>query len=182
MNQKYSKKKEEAEEDAEEDEDEEAEEDEEEDAEEDEDEEEDTDLNIAQLLKALNNEENESLINLTSKKIMELNHSVLKELLLPKQVHLDYLKKLERYKYVDEIKDLHYGAYVRWIPIKDPQKMPLYTGGIICDIQVTDNGVNIKCKNFQHRFYQFKMDECLVFQKLTYQENVLLTALNHLSK
>ena len=143
---------------------------------------EDTELNIAQLLKALDNEENESLINLTSEKIMELNHSVLKELLLPKHIHLDYLKKLERYKYVDEIKDLHYGAYVRWIPIKDPKKMPLYTGGIICDIQVTDNGVNIKCKNFQNRFYQFKMDECLVFQKLTYQENILLTALNHLSK
>ena len=60
--------------------------------------------------------------------------------------------------------------------------MKLFIGGIVCDIQVTDNGINIKCKNIYNRFYQFKMDECLVFQKLTAQENVLISALNHLSK
>ena len=141
-------------------------------------------LDIDKLLKALDNENNESLIHLTSEKIMELNHNILKELLLPKAIHLDFLKKLQKYKYVDELNDLHYGSYVRWICIKDPDphNMKLFIGGIVCDIQVTDNGINIKCKNIYNRFYQFKMDECLVFQKLTAQENVLISALNHLSK
>ena len=38
----------------------------------------------------------------------------------------------------------------------------------------------IVCKNFMHRHYTFKMDECLVFQKLTDQEKILLSALDHL--
>jgi len=139
-------------------------------------------IDVNKLLKALDNENNESLLNLTSEKIMELNHSVLKELLLPKDKHLDYLRKLREYKYVDEIKDLQYGSYIRWIPIKDPANTPLYKGGIVCEMDVTDSGINIKCKTPHNRFYRFKMDECLIFQKLSAQENVILTALNHLAK
>ena len=96
-------------------------------------------------------------------------------------ITLDYLRKLREYKYVDEIKDLHYGAYIRWIPIKDPANTPLYKGGIVCDMDVTDSGINIKCKTTHNRFYRFKMDECLIFQKLSSQENVILAALNHLA-
>jgi hypothetical protein len=149
---------------------------------EDEDENENEGIDVNKLLKALENEDNESLLNLTSEKIMELNHNVLKELMLPKEQHLDYLRKLREYKYVDEIKDLHYGSYIRWIPIKDPANTPLYKGGIVCDMDVTDSGINIKCKTPQNRFYRFKMDECLIFQKLSAQENVILAALNHLAK
>jgi hypothetical protein len=51
---------------------------------------------------------------------------------------------------------------------------------MICDIKITDNGVLITCKNFMHRHYTFKMDECLIFQKLTTQEKVIIHALDHL--
>jgi hypothetical protein len=81
---------------------------------------------------------------------------------------------------VDEINDLKYGAYVRWIPIIDPTNIPLHYYGIICDIKITDNGVFIVCKNFMHRHYTFKMEECLIFQKLSQQEQVILNALDHL--
>jgi hypothetical protein len=33
-----------------------------------------------------------------------------------------------------------------------------------------------------HRHYRFKMDECLIFQKLTSQEMIILSALDHLDK
>jgi hypothetical protein len=81
---------------------------------------------------------------------------------------------------VDEIKDLKYGSHIRWIPITDPDNLVLKYCGIICDIKITDNGVIIVCKNFMHRHYQFKMDECLIFQKLSTQELIILNALNHL--
>jgi hypothetical protein len=53
---------------------------------------------------------------------------------------------------------------------------------MVCDIKITDNGVLITCKNFMHRHYTFKMDECLIFQKLTSQEQVIINALDHLDK
>ena len=138
-------------------------------------------MDVAKLLKALDNEENESLFNFTTKKLKEMNIKVLKELQLSKPVLLEYIERLKEYKYIDEMNELKYGAYLRWIPISDPNNLPLQKGGILCDIKITDNGVVIVCKGFMKRHFQFKMDECLIFQKLTGQEMVLLSALDHLS-
>jgi hypothetical protein len=92
------------------------------------------------------------------------------------------MKKLNGYRYVDELKDIKYGSFIKWIPITDPSYLPLHAGGLICDIKVTDGGVLLVCKNFMHKHYQIKLDECLLFQKLSNQEQVLLSALDHLSK
>lgn len=137
-------------------------------------------MDVNKLVNALDNDDNEIIIHLTNKKILEMNLNILKELHLGKEITLDYLKKLKGYRYVDELKDLRHGAYIRWIPITDPNYLPLHYAGIICDIKITDTGIMIVCKNFMHRHYTFKMDECLVFQKLTDQEKILLSALDHL--
>uniref|UniRef100_A0A6C0IT03 Uncharacterized protein n=1 Tax=viral metagenome TaxID=1070528 RepID=A0A6C0IT03_9ZZZZ len=139
-------------------------------------------MDVDQLLYALDNENNDGIMNLTNEKILEMNLNVLKELHLNKETTLNYLKKLKGYRYIDEINELRYGAYIRWIPITDPTYLPLHYSGMICDIKITDNGVLIVCKNFMHRHYTFKMDECLLFQKLTQQEQVLLSALDQLDK
>ena len=137
-------------------------------------------MDLDKLLYALDNDNNESIINLTSKKILELNYNIIKELHLDKPTTLNYLKKLRGYRYVDEIHDLKHGSFIRWIPIIDPNYLPLHYCGMICDIKITDNGVIITCKNFMHRHYTFKMDETLIFQKLTTQETVIIQALDHL--
>jgi hypothetical protein len=139
-------------------------------------------LNVNNLMYALDNDNNESIINLTTKKIMEMNLNIIKELHLDKETTLTYLKKLKGYRYVDEITDLKHGSFVKWIPLKDPSNLPLNCSGIICEIKITDDGVMIVCKNFMHRHYTFKMEECLIFQKLTAQEQVILSALDHLEK
>ena len=137
-------------------------------------------MDLNKLNSALENDDNENIFGLTTKKILEMNLKILKELHLDRETTLDYLNKLKGYRYVDEIKDLKYGVYIRWIPITDPNNIQLKYCGIICDIKITDNGVIIVCKNFMHRHYQFKMDECLIFQKLTNQEQIILSALDHL--
>ena len=137
-------------------------------------------MDTTKLINALDNENNENIMNLTSKKILEMNLNILKELHLDKTTTLDYLKRLQGYRYVDEINDIKHGAFIRWIPITDPKYLPLNYCGMICDIKITDNGVIIKCKNFMHRHYTFKMDECLIFQKLTSQEKIIISALDHL--
>ena len=66
----------------------------------------------------------------------------------------------------------------------NPENIHLTKGAMFCEIKITDNGVFIVCKNIGYttKHFQIKMDECLVFQKLTSQEQVLLSALDHLSK
>ena len=139
-------------------------------------------MDVNKLLCALENYDNESIMNLTTKKIMEMNLKILKELQLDKLLTLDYLKKLKGYKYIDEINELKYGSFVRWIPISDPNYLPLHHCGIICEIKIIDDGVLITSKNFMHRHYTFKLDECLIFQKLTSQEQIIINALDHLEK
>jgi len=137
-------------------------------------------MDVNKLSFALDNDDNESIMNLTTKKILEMNYKILKELHLEKETTLAYLKKLKDYRYIDEIKDLRYGGFVKWIPIIDPTNLPLHYSGIICEIKITDEGMFIVCKNFMHRYYTFKMEECLIFQKLSQQEQVILSALDHL--
>ena len=139
-------------------------------------------MEIQEIASALDNEENEYILNLTTEKLIENNLTILKELDLDDDVTLDYLIKIKDYKYVDELSELKYGSFIRWIPIIDPNSLPLHYCGIICDIKIADDGVFIVCKNFMHRHYTFKMDECLIFQKLTKQELVLLKALDYLEK
>lgn len=139
-------------------------------------------LDVNKLMYALDNDNNENIMNLTSQKILEMNLNILKELHLDKAIILNYLKKLQDYRYIDEINELKHGSFIKWIPITDPNYLPLNHCGMICDIKITDNGVLITCKNFMHRHYTFKMDECLIFQKLTSQEKVIISALDHLQK
>jgi hypothetical protein len=137
-------------------------------------------MDASKLLYALDDESNESIMSLTTKKIMQLNLDILKELHLPREVTLDYLKKLKNYRYIDELNELKHGSFIRWIPITDPNYLPLHNAAMICDIKIVDNGLLITCKTFMHRHYTFKMDECLIFQKLTTQEQVIINALDHL--
>jgi hypothetical protein len=139
-------------------------------------------IDINKLMSALDNEKNESIINLTTVKLEETIFNILKELHLDKETFINYFKKLKGYKYVDELDDLKYGGFIRWIPITDPDNLPLNQCGIICDILIKDDGIYIVCKNFMHRHYRFKMDECLIFQKLSSQEMIILSALDHLDK
>jgi hypothetical protein len=139
-------------------------------------------MDVDKLLKALDNEDNSKFMNLTTKKIYDMKLAILKELQLSQQDITEIMRKLKEYMYVDEMNELRYGAFIRWIPIKDPDNLHLTAGGLLCEINVTDDGVSLTCKNFAHKHYQIKMDECLIFQKLTAQEQVLLSAMDHLSK
>lgn len=141
-------------------------------------------MDINKLLKSLEDDSNEVLFNYTTKKIKEMNLKILKELSLPRDETLELMNKLRYYRYVDEMNELKYGTYLRWIPINNPEKIELSKGAIFCEMKITDEGVGLVCKNhgYPSRHFQIKLDENLIFQKLTEQELVLLNALDHLSK
>ena len=141
-------------------------------------------MDVNKLLKALDDETNENLLDFTSQKMKEMNLKIIKELQLPRNQTLDIMKKLRDYKYVDEMNDLKYGTYIRWIPINNPNIIVLTKGAVFCEMKITDDGVFLVCKNYGYssKHFQLKMDTNLIFQKLTTQEQILLSALDHLAK
>ena len=138
-------------------------------------------MDTEKLIKALDEKNNEILLNYTTQKMKEMNLQILKELMLPKDTLMNYMNQLSGFMYIDEINELKIGSFVRWIPMKNPDDLPLKKSAIVCDIKITDTGIVIVLKNFTQSYFQIKMDECLVFQKLSEQQQVLLSALDHLS-
>ena len=134
------------------------------------------------LVKALDNENNESIMNYNSRLIKTIKNDYLQKLILPREKLKDYHTKLKDYRYVDDLSDIQYGRYIRWINLKNPEKIELTRGGMIIDIKILSNGIHVVCKNtYNHRF-QIKIDECYIFQKLTDQEKILLMALDYVQK
>jgi len=141
-------------------------------------------MDVNKLLQALDDDTNESLLSFTTEKLIEMNLKILKELHLSKKDTLDLLNKLKNYKYVDEMNDLKYGSYIRWIPIENPNNIYLTQGALFCEMKIRDDGVFCVCKNYGYKtnHFQISMDKNLIFQKLTEQELILLSALDYLSK
>jgi hypothetical protein len=79
---------------------------------------------------------------------------------------------LKDYKYVDELHQLTTGAYIRWVNLST---MKLTNGGFVVRVDIEEDGIMVVCKN-RNRFFQCWMDECVLFQKLSLQEKIVLEA------
>lgn len=134
------------------------------------------------LLKSLDNEGNKSIMNLSKPLINKTKNDILQKLQLSREKLKETHVKLKEYRYIEEVNDINYGSYIRWINLKNPANIKLENGGMICDIKILNDGVHVLCKNFRNRMMQIKLDECLMFQKLTSQENIILTVLEYLHK
>ncbi len=111
----------------------------------------------------------------THKQIRDEVMAVLTELGLPKQTTKDLHGSLKYYTYVDDVEDLVPGAYLRWIQLSDFQ---LKQGAIFVELKEQ----KICLKNFYHTYFQIDANECLLFQKLSAQELVILSAMDHVHK
>ena len=107
---------------------------------------------------------------------------ILNELSLSEDIFNEIMSKLDEYIYVDEIPDIKYGNYIRWISLNNMDNIKLTHGGIVCDIDICNNGVIIKCKNFKNRMFSLHLSKSLIFRKLSDQEKVLLSVSDYLSK
>ena len=133
------------------------------------------------LEKALNNEKNNSITKLNSAKIKKIKEDMMDELELQKKERADMLRKLYYYRLVDEIPELEYGRYIRWINLNKPE-IKLTNGSIIVGVDIYDSGVHIKCKNNMNRIFQIKLNDNIIFQQLTDEELVILKVLDYLER
>ena len=137
-------------------------------------------MDIGNLLHALNNENNEAVVDLDFATIAKHKNDLLQQLNLPREELIKIQKQLKPYRCVNNLDDLRFGSYVRWISLKNPEVIKLTNGGIVCDIKALQNDIQIKCKNKMNMFFQIKMSEIILFQKLSEQEQVILKALKYL--
>ena len=154
-------------------------------------------FDIEGLQEALNNSANESISNLTHAQIKRAKNDILQKL----QIKGDALKtmhaRLVGYRYIDNDCDngndrVRVGEYVRWISLKRPDQLVLTNGAYVCNayemLDPSDpHSAYIRCKISRGgggggttRFFNLNMDENVIFQKITYQEWIILDALEHL--
>ena len=137
-------------------------------------------MDINNLLQALDNNKNENIIELDNIIIAKRKNDILQQLGLSRTELIILQKKLKKYRYIDGLKDLQFGNYIRWMNLKNPEIIKLTNGGIICDIKELNNDIHIYCKNNINRIFQIKLSEVIIFQKLNNQENVILQAIKYL--
>jgi hypothetical protein len=141
---------------------------------------------MEELLKALDNDENSYLLDMSNAKIKKSKNDILQQIQLKGSLLKMIHKKLEEYRYITDANSLINGAYIRWINLNKigettPEKM-LTNGAIVCDWKLYDNGLHVVCKTNNHRIIQIKFDENLIFQRLSNQEQVLLSVIDYVSK
>ncbi len=141
------------------------------------------------LENALSNDANERIMNMTREKMNEYKTKLFDEINISKTVKKDLLEKLELYRYIDDINDFKEGSYIRWInltKINDINKIKLETGGYISEIKMLEDDVHIVCKLLWGkrgvRHIELLGGNNLIFQKLTEQEQIILSVLEYLNK
>jgi len=137
------------------------------------------DVSIEEIIKEL---DDKKLLYLTSGKIKELKNNILQKLQLSRNELLHFHKVLKEYRYVDELDEIKIGAYIRWFNLKHIENIKLTNGGFIVDVQSNGDEIRIICKNSLNRFFCLKIDECILFQKINTQEQILIKIIDYASK
>ena len=138
-------------------------------------------MDIDTLVRACDNDNNKHILNLTNDTIMKAKVEIVNELPVSVDIKYELLDKLKGYMFIDEIHEIRSGTFLRWIDATQ-EEITLAKGAILCEIKFTDYGTTLRMKNFRHKYFELKMDDIVLFQKLTPQERVLLSALSYVNK
>jgi len=152
-------------------------------------------INVDELLKSIESDKLLSVSKLSYDKINTIKYNVLTRIGLEDDELESMLLKLSDYRYVEELQDIHHGAFVRYIPLTNKSnkgngngnqnknnEILLKPGGFICDIKILGTGVQLLCRSHFRKMFQLRLDEVLFFQKLTKQEEVILSVFDYLNK
>ena len=135
-----------------------------------------------ELLDALENETNSSIVNLTNRKIKEHKNTILQQIFSKKEDLKKYHKVLKDYRYCNDMRDIQYGFFVRWFNLKDEDNISLKKGAVILDMLIVEGGVQLLLKTFRNNLFKIKFDEVVLFQKISREEKLILSVLDYLEK
>ena len=92
-----------------------------------------------------------------------------KQSLLTQIDRMEWEPALHLYKIVNDLDDYRVGRYVRWIT----EDFKLTTGGIL--VKMDDE--RLTCRTRMNRFITVKLDNCIVLQKISQEEAILMAVL-----
>jgi hypothetical protein len=134
------------------------------------------------LTDAVSRIKDETILDTNLSQIKSVKNNVLQQLQLSREKLQDFHKRLERYRYIDEIIDIDCGDYVRWIDLDKSTEIKLAMGAFVCDVEINTDGMHIKLRSVTGRYIQLRMDEIMLFRKMTDDELVVLSAMKYLDK
>jgi len=134
-------------------------------------------IDVDALLAKIESEDNHYLENKTLADVSKDIFEAVSELNVSIDLANNFCDRLSGYRYVERVCDLRNGKLMRWI--KRPTTLQLNeksltNGGILMNIKIENSGVQLLCRNNANRFFNIKFDHCLVFQKLTMEEQLIL--------
>jgi len=102
-----------------------------------------------------------------SREIFETVSSVIKDDHMAKSCCM----RLTGFRLVDRVCDLRNWRLIRWI-----KGGSLTNGGLLMNVKIENKGVVLLCRNNVGRFFNVRFDDCVIFQKLTMEEQIVLMA------
>tara|TARA_B110001450_G_scaffold246707_1_gene261007 strand:- start:745 stop:1185 length:441 start_codon:yes stop_codon:yes gene_type:complete len=137
------------------------------------------DTTIEQIVQEL---DSKNLLHLNSSKIKEMKNNILQKLYLTRDELLKYHKVLNKYRFVDELDEIKLGSYIRWFNLRNIENLKLTNGGILIDVQSGIDDINLVCKNNRNQIFSLSLNKCIVFQKINYQEELLIKIVDYIQK
>jgi hypothetical protein len=139
-------------------------------------------LDINAILSAMNKTENNTIANMTLKKITARRHEILSSLNLTKEKMEEFERKLHMYRVIEDPWDLKHNQLIRWIPLRSLETRPYVTlGGTLFRVRenVEEKVHIVTIRNIKKFVYNIRFELNVVFQRLSQEELMILRAVEY---
>jgi hypothetical protein len=139
-------------------------------------------LDINAILSAMNKAENNTIANMTLKKITARRHEILSSLNLTPEKMEEFERKLHMYRVIENPYDLKHNQLIRWIPLRSLETRPYVTlGGTLFRLRENpEEKVHIvTIRNIKKFVYNIRFELNVVFQRLSQEELMILRAVEY---
>lgn len=139
-------------------------------------------LDINAILSAMNKTENNTIANMTMKKITARRHEILSSLNLSTEKMEEFERKLSMYRVIENPYDLKHNQLIRWIPLRSLETRPYLTlGGTLFRVRENqEEGVHIvTIRNVKRFVFNIRFELNVMFQRLSQEELLILRAVEY---
>lgn len=139
-------------------------------------------MDINAILSAMSKTENNTIANMTRKKIAAQRHEILSSLNLTPIKLEEFDKSLRTYRVIENPYELKHHQQIRWIPLRSLETNPYLTkgGALVKMVEDVKEGVHVvTVRNIQGFFINIKFELNVVFQNLSNEELLILRAVEY---
>jgi hypothetical protein len=139
-------------------------------------------MDINAILSAMNKTENNTIANLTLKKIAARRHEILSSMNLTPEKMAEFERKLMLYRVIENPNDLKHNQLIRWIPLRSLETRPYLTlGGTLFRVRENEeDGIHvITIRNVKRFVFNIMFELNVVFQRLSQEEMLILRAVEY---